>query len=131
MQHMRSMTQAVVLEVQGVAAVTGDGESTTGVDVGAYDGTALVLFHSALASAGTNPTLDVKVMHCDTTDGTYTDITGATFTQVTGAAGAGPQIKPIDLSAAKEFIKVYFNIGGTASPSFTCGVSLLAFPKGS
>ncbi|NBT52114.1 MAG: hypothetical protein EBT12_11290 [Marivivens sp.] len=47
------------------------------------EGEAIVILASDAASAGTNPTLDVKLQESDASGSGYTDISGATFTQVT------------------------------------------------
>jgi hypothetical protein len=97
----------------------------TGVDVTDFEGVAFALLTSA-AGTGTSPTLDVKLQDSDD-NSTFADISGATFTQVTNAA-ASQQLKAIDLSAARKFVRAVATIAGT-SPSFTCAVALVGIKK--
>lgn len=128
MQFLRSLLKGVGVEALAVAEVTVDGQST-GIDVGAYDGTGLFILHSA-AGSGTNPTLDVKLQESDAVGGTYADISGAAFTQIDDTAGGSLQVLAVDLSAAKQFIRLDLDVGGT-TPGFYCGCTFLGFNKGS
>jgi hypothetical protein len=96
-----------------------------GVDMLDYEGKAQAILGSA-AGTGTSPTLDVKLQDSDD-NSTFADITDATFTQVTNAAVANQGIA-VDLAAARRYVRAVATIGGT-SPSFSCGVWLLAKKK--
>lgn len=127
MQYLRALAKAVVQELQLPATISADAASAAYADLDGYDGTALIVLHST-AGVDADETLDAKVQECDTSDGTYTDITGATFTQIDDTAGGSIQVLAIDASAAKQFIKLYFDVEGT-TPAFVVGASLLALPK--
>jgi len=124
---MRALLKAVLAAIQPVGALTATGLTTTGVNLSAYDGSGVFTLHSA-AGGGTDPTMDVKLQHCDTTDGSYVDITGATFAQVVDAAVA--ESIAVDMSQVKAFVKAAWTIAGT-SPTFTCGVTFHGIAKGS
>jgi len=128
MQFMRTLLKAVVAEVLAIAALT-ETTTGTGIDIAAYDGTGMFILHSA-AGTGTTPTMNVKLQHCDTVDGTYADITGATFTEVDDTEGGAIEAIYVDLSAAKRYIRAVATIAGT-TPSFTCGVTFAGIAKGS
>lgn len=97
----------------------------TGVDIQQYDGLAKIIMMSGAASAGTTPTLDVKIQESDVVGSGYADVTGATFAQVTDAADSTEMIQ-LDLSGTKRFIRVIGTIGGTATPTFDFGVCMTA-----
>lgn len=102
----------------------------TGVDLegstGA-EGEAFVILFSDAASAGTNPTLDVKLQESDALGSGYTDISGATFTQVTNAASE--QKITINTNDTKRYLRAVGTIGGTNSPAFTYAVGLIYAKK--
>ena len=87
------------------------------------EGEAIVILASDAASAGTSPTLDVKLQE-SSDDSTYTDISGATFTQVTDAAQALEKIS-INTNDVKRYLRAVGTIGGTSSPAFTYSVALV------
>ena len=99
----------------------------TGVDLegstGA-EGEAIVILTSDAASAGTNPTLDVKLQESDALGSGYADISGATFTQVTNAASS--QKITINTNDTKRYLRAVGTIGGTSSPAFTYAVELIS-----
>jgi hypothetical protein len=73
------------------------------------------------------PNLNLK-LQSNTTSATtgFTDITGATFTQVT-TSNAREAIS-FRVPAGHNWVRVTGTIGGTTSPSFTCGVDVFS-PK--
>lgn len=87
------------------------------------EGEAIVILASDAASAGTNPTLDVKLQE-SSDNSTFTDISGATFTQVTDAAQALEKIS-INTNDVKRYLRAVGTIGGTSSPAFTYSVALV------
>ena len=108
------LNQGMLLPMQSVTA-TGNG---TGVDVQAYVGQVAVVL-AAKCTAGTNPTLDVKLQ--DSADNsTFADITGATFTQVTNAdtSAAVSEKITININSAARYVRAVATIGGTSSPAF-------------
>lgn len=107
------MSKLTVLALAPASAPTG---SSTGgaIDVSDFTGNAkLVLDCGAPAAA---ETLDVKLQHCDTSGGVYTD-SGLSFAQVTNAGGASVQVQDISVDGLKKFVKVVATkVGATALP---------------
>lgn len=87
------------------------------------EGEAIVILASDAASAGSSPTLDVKLQE-SSDNSTFTDISGATFTQVTDAAQALEKIS-INTNDVKRYLRAVGTIGGTSSPAFTYSVALV------
>ena len=129
MTHLlNALAQAVGLVLAAAARRTST-LTGTGIDVLAYEGVALVVLNAS-AGTGTNPTLDVKLQHSDD-DSTYADVTGGTFTQVTDVAGsAGVQVKRINVSDLKRYVRVIGTIAGT-TPSFDFAVEFVGVKKAS
>ena len=96
--------------------------TTTGAAVNVRDlkGKGKVVLAASAAAAGTDPTLNVKLTHCTTTGGTYTDVTGGAFAEVTDAASV--QTIGLDLDSLHEFVKVVATVGGTSTPTFSLSV---------
>lgn len=115
---MSDLRQSNVIEFAPL--VSGRTSTLTGsaIDLRKYDGVVQVILTCEAASAGTDPTLDVKLTESATSGGSYTDVSGATFAQVTDAADVTEMIT-IDSAACKGFIKVVGTIGGTSSPAFS------------
>ena len=133
MTHLlNAMAQAVGLVLAAAARRTST-LTGTGIDVLAYEGVALITLNASAASAGTSPTLDVKLQHSDTTtSGDFTDVTGGAFTQVTDVAGtAGVQVKKFNVSDLKQYLRVIGTIGGTNTPTFDFGVTFTGIKKAS
>lgn len=97
------------------------------IDMLEYEGNVIFVLDSAEATAGTNPTLDVKLQHCATSGGSYVDITGAAYTQVT--ATASRQKIVLDVDKLQRYVKESHTIGGTNSPSFVHSVNMIANKK--
>jgi len=97
------------------------------IDTVVYDGVFAAILASSAATAGTNPTLDVKLTSSDTSGGTYTDVPGGAFAQVTTSAVA--QMIPIDTGKCKRYVKIVGTLGGTSTPTFVYGVALLGQKK--
>lgn len=114
------VTPVALIKAQtATSTVTG-----TGQDVTAYVGIGKAVLSAGQATAGTTPTLDVKLQECDTVGGTYTDITGATFTQVTGAGGDVLESVAVDFDKCKKFVRALATIAGTNTPTFAFSVVL-------
>lgn len=101
------------------AAITTNITSTyvdMGLGGGGQFGTTIIM-NKGLVS-GTSPTLDVKLIECDTTDGTYSDVTGATFAQQTtsGTNGNAPLMTTVFVRS-KRYVKAQATVTGT-NPSF-------------
>jgi hypothetical protein len=102
----------------------------TALDVLDYEGACLIVLNAAAATAGTTPTLNVKLQHCaTTTSGDFVDVTGATFTQVTDVAGtAGVQTLHLNVSDLKQYLRVIGTIAG-ANASFDFTVEFVGVKK--
>ncbi len=111
-----------------IAAVTTttNGSAVGTVDIGTNYCSALL---AVGAVTGTTPTLDVKIQESNDGSTGWTDCLGgdqnaAAFTRVTAANAA----QVISFKAQKAFVRAVLTVGGT-TPSFTCGVYLLAQKK--
>lgn len=122
-----NLTQANIIELCPNAVRTST-PTLSAVDVRKYEGVGQIILTSSAATAGTSPTLTVKLQHALTSGGQYDDIAGATFTQVTDAADT-TQMIPLDFSACRGFIKVVATIAGTDTPTFSFAVTALAQAK--
>lgn len=125
MNILRALVKAVVSQMEAILSRTS--LTATAFDVSEYEGSALVTLTAGAATAGTNPTLDVKLQHCDTENGVYEDITGATFAQVTDTALVDTVI--LDLNAVKQFVKAVATYGGTSTPTFPFGLQFTGIKK--
>lgn len=124
---LNALAKYILTKVEDVlsrtATLTG-----TAFDTAGYQGQMAVILEAGAATAGTNPTLDVKIQHSDTTtSGDFSDITGAAFAQVTNAASQ--QIKLLDRNKTKRYIRVIGTLGGTSTPTFPYGVTFLGAKK--
>jgi len=99
--------------------------TTTGaaVDLQAYGGEAVVILSAAADGVGS---CAVKLTHCETSGGTYTDISGATFTAVTDAASH--QKLSIDTDEIKRFVKAVATLTGEGAEQ-TISVSIVGLPE--
>jgi hypothetical protein len=98
----------------------------TGVDLRSAVGEAVAILACSAATAGTNPTLDVKIQ--DSADNsTFADVTGYTFTQVTNADSL--QTLRIDPRLVRRYVRAYATIGGTSSPSFPVTALIAYVPQ--
>lgn len=129
MTHLlNALAQAVGLVLAAAARRTST-LTGTGIDVLDYEGVALVVLNAS-AGTGTDPTLDVKLQHSDD-DSTYVDVTDGTFTQVTDVAGStGVQVKKINVSDLKRYVRAIGTIAGT-TPSFDFAVEFVGIKKAS
>lgn len=110
-------THQQTIELLPMQSVTGDGNGT-GVLVTEYVGSLAVIL-TCKNTAGTTPTLDIKLQESDD-NSTYTDISGAAFTQVTDAGTSAATIEKIvvNVDACKKYIRAVKDIGGASSPAF-------------
>lgn len=122
-----NLTQANVVELAPVLLRT---STLTGsaIDVRKYEGIGQIILMSNAATAGTTPTLNVKIQESATSGGSYTDVTGAVFAQVDDSPDS-TQMIAFDFNACKGFIKVIGTIAGTDTPTFTFGVAAVAVCK--
>jgi len=123
---LRSLVHAVTVELAVVISRTADLLSAA-FDTEAYEGTGLFVLSAGAATAGSSPTLDVKLTHCDTSGGTYTDVPSGAFAQVTTVAGV--QALAVDLDTVKRYVKVVGTLGGTSTPTFPYGIAFTGLKK--
>lgn len=115
---MSKLTAINLATAERLAATT----TSAAVDVSDFTGNAKLVLNSSATEAADN-TLDVKLTHCDTSGGSYTDA-GIAFTQVTNA-GASFQTIDFSVDGLKKYVKVVSTLGGT-TPKVTRSVSLIA-----
>jgi hypothetical protein len=129
MTHMlNALSQAVGLLLAAAARRTAT-LTGTGIDVLHYEGVALIVLNAS-AGTGTTPTLDVKLQHSDD-NSTFADVPAGAFTQVTDVAGtAGVQVKRVNVSDLKRYLRVVGTIAGT-TPSFDFGIEFVGIKKAS
>lgn len=102
------------LAAAGIISATG---SSPVIEVG--DRGNLRVTAAFTAVTGSSPTLDIKVMTCDTAGGTFKEVianepSAAAFAQFTGATTQRKRFGGMD-----RFVRLDYTIGGTAGPSFT------------
>lgn len=127
---MNALAHAVGVLLAGSATRTST-YTGSAVDLLAYEGQAKIILNAGAATAGSSPTLDVKIQHSDTTtSGDFADVSGAAFTQVTDVSGtAGVQTLDVNVSALKRYLRVIGTIGGTSTPTFSFGVEFVGIKK--
>jgi hypothetical protein len=132
MHLLNALAQALGLVLAAAARRTTTLTGTE-IDVLHYEGVGLIVLNASAASAGTSPTLDVKLQHSDTTtSGDFADVTGAAFTRVTDVSGtAGVQVLRVNVSDLKRYLRVIGTIGGTNTPTFDYSVEFVGIKKAS
>lgn len=113
------MSKLAIVSLAPAASLTATATSNA-VDISDFTGAAKLVL-DASAMGGTSPTMDVKLQHCDTQGGTYTDA-GIAFTQVTAAASF--QVLDFAVDGLKKYVKVVSTLGGT-SPTVARSVQLI------
>jgi hypothetical protein len=116
-------TSTAILKSQSVTSTT----TSAAFDTQPYAGNLLLVANIAAATAGTSPTLDVKVQDCATSGGTYVDVSGYTLTQVTTTDSL--QTLSIDKRLVRQFVKVVATLGGSASPAFPVSVTVTGYKQ--
>lgn len=111
------------------AAVAASSDPSTNpvVQLGPAVGDAMVVLQAVKASAGTSPTLDVKLQHCDTAGGTFADVPDGAFATVTDAADACAALV-FHAGELKEFVSVAVTVAGASASFPALAVSLLHQP---
>ena len=127
-----NITNALALGTVNVLIESGEYTSTetgTGIDMSLYEGMVVVVLNSSAKTAGTDPTLDVKLQSDPAVGGSYADISGATFAQVTTVASC--EALAINVSNCSAFVRAVGTIGGTSTPTFDFGVTIYGIKKAS
>lgn len=109
---------AVDLLTLGAQAASSSGAA---VDIAAIR-SALDLEVRVDAVSGTDPTLDVVIETSGSESGPWRSANG-TLTQITDAAASGPGVYKFYVADCARYNRVTWTIGGTATPTFTFGVS--------
>ena len=74
-----------------------------------------------VTNSGTTPTLDVKIQHCPSMTGTFTDL--VSFSQVTSGSGSYEVHVPPATMGVFPCLRVVLTLGGT-SPNFDATVKI-------
>lgn len=119
-QNLGTVLQTIDLLPMQSAGATANG---TGVDCQQFVGSIAVAL-AAKATAGSSPTLDVKLQSSADNSTGWADISGAVFTQVTDAGSSAATLEKIavNVDACERYIRAVKTVGGTSSPAFdvTC-----------
>lgn len=115
--QQRNLEQLQVFNIRTPATLSTNND-TTGVNLSAIDGDALFILNAGTSSAGT---IDAKIQHSLTVDGTYNDVTGGAFAQLTATAGV--QKVAIPREELRGFFRISFS--GLAA-SYSAPVSCVA-----
>ena len=123
---MSCANERVLDTVVGEPATVTTTSVGTALDIEGYDGWGIFIL-STKNTAGSSPTLAVKLTHCATSGGSYADVTGGAFTGLT--TGALVQTLKIKLDGLARYIKFDRTIGGTSNPSYQTDELLVARKK--
>lgn len=96
-------------------------DTGSAIDVADFHGLCDVILNAS-ATGGADEVADVKLTHCATSSGTYTDVANGAFAQVTNAAASCQKIT-LNADSLKKYIKVVSTLDGT-TPAVTLGVTL-------
>ncbi len=116
MRELVSLAVKALAPAKSISAT----DTSAALDISDFTGNCrFVLNSGAVAATGTS---DVKITHCDTSGGSYTD-SGIAFAQVTAAAASEQDLlKSVD--GLKKFIKVVNTLGG-GSPVVAFSVTII------
>ena len=115
--QQRNLEALQVFNIRTPATLSANG-NTTGEDLSSIDGDALFILHAGTSSAGT---IDAKLQHSLTLNGTYNDVPGGTFAQLTATAGVQ------ELAVPREELRPFFRIAFTELASaYSAPVSCVA-----
>lgn len=100
---------------------------SSAIDLQEYEGEISVYVDTSAKVAGTNPTLAVKLTHCDTSGGSYSDVTSGAF----GARAATAVFDNLTFNknGLKRFVKLDWTIGGTDSPEYYISSKVIGMKK--
>jgi hypothetical protein len=119
-QNIGTALQTINLLAMQSAGATANG---TGVDCQQFVGGIAVVL-AAKCTAGTTPTLDVKLQSSADNSTGWADISGAAFTQVTDAGSSAAVLEKIavNVDACERYVRAVKTVGGTDTPAFdvTC-----------
>lgn len=122
---MRNLDYAAGLVTTNLAApqVVNSTAALASVDLGSYVGKVVVTL-TARNTAGTNPTLALKLQNSAAADTGQTDITGKAFTGLTTTNVNGVQTMELDTAELTlgKYVNVHGTIGGTDNPAYVVAV---------
>ncbi len=101
--------------------------ASSAIDLGAKEGRVRFTLVAGAATAGTSPTLNVKVTHCATSDGSFADVTDAAFDEITETAGVETLV--LNVADLERYVKIEWAIAGSESPEFPFGVVMQSYPE--
>ncbi len=107
------------------ASVTADADGTS-IDLKDYEGDAAVVCAVGTPTAGTDPTMDIKLQ--DSADNSsFADVSGLAITQVTTPGGT--QTIKFNTNEVRRYVRHVLDIGGTSSPAFPVALTFLGVKK--
>lgn len=131
-QNLGDVLTQIEIAANGTVNATGN---TTGVDLGPdgasgpnYEGQIAFLLH-AVNTAGSSPTLAIKIQHSDASGSGYTDVTGAAFTGLTTTNVNGLQKLVLNRDNLKRYVRLDYTLGGTSSPAYTLSCQAVVAKK--
>lgn len=98
--------------------------NVTAIDLRDYIGNVTVVFNIGAATAGTNPTYDASLQSGAASNGSDA-VAFSPAVAITQATGASLQSVNVDTRQANRYLKIVQTIGGTSSPSFPIGITLI------
>jgi hypothetical protein len=103
--------------------------NVTGIDLSGYEGIVTVVFNIGASTAGTNPTYDASLESGTASNGSGSAAFSPALA-ITQATGASFQTLGVDVRAmGGKYLKIVQTIGGTSSPSFPVGISIVGQKK--
>lgn len=116
-----------VVEGLPPGSVTADGDGEW-IDTLNYEGVLGFTLHTA-ATAGSSPTLDVKLVHSED-QSTVADVTGGAFTQRTDADSSAAVIETLHIqkNALRRYVRYAKNIAGS-SAAFATSATMIGHKK--
>jgi hypothetical protein len=111
----------IALAIAASITATGNGVA---VNIGDFQGQALLVLNGGVTNAGTNT---IKLQHSDDGSTNWTD-TGDTFAAVTTVAATGQQELLVNADKFKKFVRVVDTLAGGAT-SIVRGVALVGRKK--
>lgn len=107
------------------ASVTADANGTA-IDLKDYEGDAAVVCNVGTPTAGSSPTMDIKLQ--DSADNSsFADVSGKAITQVTTPGGT--QTILFNTNEVRRYVRHVIDIGGTSSPAFPVAITFLGVKK--
>lgn len=113
-------------DLKPVAAVTSTAVSSA-IDLVELSGEIAVLLDVSAPVAGTTPGLAVKLTHCATSGGSYTDVSGGGFTAVADSASA--QKISLNKDSLERYVKLSWTISGTDNPQYLISSKIVGINK--